>query len=74
MDIPSVLKPSGLLANYDDIVVCDYDISIYRYRLRYRSSVKMTMISCISRYRVLHDVVNLNHDIVFHDIVKYTMA
>ena len=52
---------SGLLANYD-IVVFDYDIGIYRYGLRYRSSVLMTTISCFSRYRV------------FHDIVKYTIA
>ena len=63
--------PSGLLANYD-IVVFDYDIGIYRCGLRYRSSVLMTTISCFSRYRVFHDIVN--HDIVFHDIVKYTIS
>ncbi len=57
---------SGLLANYD-IVVCDYDIRIYQYRLRCRSSMKATTISCITRYRVLHDIGN--YDIVFHDIV-----
>ena len=34
-----------------------HDIRIHRYRLRRRSSEKMTTTSCITRYRVKHDVV-----------------
>ncbi len=63
--------PSGLLANYY-IVVFDYDISIYWYRLQCCCSMKMTMISCITRYRVIHDISNYN--IVFHAIVYYTIS
>ena len=64
-------RSSGLLANYD-IVVFDYDIGIYRYGLRYRSSVLMTTISCFSRYR--ESLYREIHDVVNHDIVKYTIS
>ncbi len=64
---------SGLLANYD-LVVFDYDIGIYRYRLRYRSSVLMTMISWFSRYRVFHDIVKHRDNIVKYTIVWNTIS
>ena len=71
LSFQSKWNTSGLLANYD-IVVFDYDIGIYRYGLRYRSSVLMTTTSCFSRYRVFHDIVN--HDIEFHDIVIHDVV
>ena len=49
-------RPSGTLAmlRHRSFI---HDIRIYRYRLRRRSSEKMTTTSCITRHRVKHDVV-----------------
>jgi hypothetical protein len=63
--------PSGLLAKlqYSSFIPdIQYYILIFRYKLRYRSSAT---ISCISRYRVIHDIGNT--DIGIHAIVYFTM-